>query len=80
MAQEWAPLGVRVNALAPGPVLTDMVKAVEGTEFHRQMIETTSQKRIASPEEIVGSVLYLVSDLSTYTTGSTIVVDGGMNS
>jgi NAD(P)-dependent dehydrogenase (short-subunit alcohol dehydrogenase family) len=79
MAQEWAPLGVRVNALAPGPVLTDMVKAVEGTEFHRQMLEATSQKRIADPEEIVGSVLYLVSDLSTYTTGSTIIVDGGMN-
>jgi NAD(P)-dependent dehydrogenase (short-subunit alcohol dehydrogenase family) len=79
MAQEWAPLGVRVNALAPGPVLTDMVRAVEGTEFHRQMVEATSQKRIASAEEIVGTILYLVSDLSTYTTGSTIVVDGGMN-
>jgi NAD(P)-dependent dehydrogenase (short-subunit alcohol dehydrogenase family) len=80
MALEWAPLGVRVNALAPGPVLTDMVRAVEGTEFHRQMIEATSMKRIASAEEIVGSVLYLVSDASSYTTGSTLVVDGGMNS
>ncbi len=80
MAQEWAPLGVRVNALAPGPVATDMVRAVEGTEFHRQMVEATSMKRIASAEEIVGSVLYLVSDASTYTTGSTLVVDGGMNS
>jgi NAD(P)-dependent dehydrogenase (short-subunit alcohol dehydrogenase family) len=79
MAQEWAPLGVRVNALAPGPVATDMVRAVEGTEFHRQMVEATSQKRIASPEEIVGSVLYLVSDASSFTTGSTLVVDGGMN-
>jgi NAD(P)-dependent dehydrogenase (short-subunit alcohol dehydrogenase family) len=79
MAQEWAPLGVRVNALAPGPVATDMVRAVEGTEFHRQMIEATAMKRIASPEEIVGSVLYLVSDASSYTSGSTIVVDGGMN-
>lgn len=79
MAQEWAPLGVRVNALAPGPVATDMVRAVEGTEFHRQMVESTAQKRIASAEEIVGSVLYLVSDASTYTTGSTLVVDGGSN-
>ncbi|HEY2774727.1 MAG TPA: glucose 1-dehydrogenase [Candidatus Binatia bacterium] len=79
MAQEWAPLGVRVNALAPGPVATDMVRAVEGTEFHRQMVEATSMKRIAPAEEIVGSVLYLVSDASTYTTGSTLVVDGGMN-
>jgi NAD(P)-dependent dehydrogenase (short-subunit alcohol dehydrogenase family) len=79
MAQEWAPLGVRVNALAPGPVATDMVRAVEGTDFHRMMIDATSMKRIASPEEIVGSVLYLVSDASSYTTGSTLVVDGGMN-
>ena len=79
MAQEWAPLGVRVNALAPGPVATDMVRAVEGTEFHRQMVESTAQKRIATPEEIVGSVLYLVSDASSYTTGSTLVVDGGSN-
>ena len=79
MAQEWAPLGVRVNALAPGPVATDMVRAVEGTEFHRQMVDATSMKRIASPEEIIGSVLYLVSDASSYTTGSTLVVDGGMN-
>lgn len=79
MAQEWAPLGVRVNALAPGPVATDMVRAVEGTEFHRQMVESTAQKRIAVAEEIVGSVLYLVSDASTYTTGSTLVVDGGSN-
>lgn len=79
MAQEWAPLGVRVNALAPGPVLTDMVRAVEGTEFHRQMVEATAMKRIAAPEEIVGTVLYLASDASSYTTGSTIVVDGGMN-
>lgn len=79
MAQEWAPLGVRVNALAPGPVATDMVRAVEGTEFHRQMVEATAMKRIASPEEIVGSVLYLVSDASSYTSGSTLIVDGGMN-
>jgi NAD(P)-dependent dehydrogenase (short-subunit alcohol dehydrogenase family) len=79
MAQEWAPLGVRVNALAPGPVLTDMVRAVEGTEFHRMMVDATSMKRIASPEEVAQSVLYLVSDAAAYTTGSTLVVDGGMN-
>jgi NAD(P)-dependent dehydrogenase (short-subunit alcohol dehydrogenase family) len=79
MAQEWAPLGVRVNALAPGPVATDMVRAVEGTEFHRQMVEATAMKRIASPEEIAASVLYLASDASSYTSGSTLVVDGGMN-
>ncbi|HYC00718.1 MAG TPA: SDR family oxidoreductase [Candidatus Limnocylindrales bacterium] len=79
MALEWAPLGVRVNALAPGPVNTDMVKATEGTDFHRLMSEATAMKRISEPEEIVGSVLYLVSDLSPYTTGSTLVVDGGMN-
>ncbi len=80
MAQEWASLGVRVNALAPGPVSTDMVKAVEGTAFHRNMVESTSMKRIATPEEIAASVLYLVSDAASYATGSTLVVDGGMNS
>jgi NAD(P)-dependent dehydrogenase (short-subunit alcohol dehydrogenase family) len=79
MAQEWAPLGVRVNAIAPGPVDTDMVRATEGTEFHRLMIDSTAMKRIASAEEVAASVLFLASDASSFTSGSTLVVDGGMN-
>ena len=71
---------INKESLAPGPVSTDMVKAVEGTAFHRNMVESTSMKRIATPEEIAASVLYLVSDAASYATGSTLVVDGGMNS
>jgi NAD(P)-dependent dehydrogenase (short-subunit alcohol dehydrogenase family) len=78
MAQEWAPLGVRVNALAPGPVRTDMVKAVEGTGFHDAMVESTLMKRVAAPEELVESALFLASDASSYMTGQALVVDGGV--
>jgi NAD(P)-dependent dehydrogenase (short-subunit alcohol dehydrogenase family) len=77
MAHEWAPLGVRVNALAPGPFMTDMVKAVPSEEFRQGMIDSTALKRIADPEEIVASVLYLVSDASSYMTGAALTVDGG---
>lgn len=77
MAQEWAPLGVRVNALAPGPFATDMVAAVTDEEFQRVMTDSTAMKRIADPQEILGAVLYLVGDDATYTTGSTLTVDGG---
>ena len=78
MAQEWAPLGVRVNALAPGPVRTDMVKAVEGTGFHDVMVESTLMKRVAPPEELIEAALFLASDASSYMTGQALVVDGGV--
>lgn len=79
MAAEWASIGIRVNALAPGSFHSDMfdnsAKVLPG--FIEGSIATTLQKRIAETDEIVGSMLYLASDLSSFTTGSTLVTDGG---
>jgi NAD(P)-dependent dehydrogenase (short-subunit alcohol dehydrogenase family) len=78
MAQEWSSLGVRVNALAPGPVMTDMVRGIAHDQaFMDGMINSTAMKRIADPEEIVPAVLFLVSDAASYMTGCALTVDGG---
>jgi NAD(P)-dependent dehydrogenase (short-subunit alcohol dehydrogenase family) len=76
LAAEWAPLGIRVNALAPGYVKTEMAP-VDRPEFRRQWIEDAPMRRYATPEEIAPSLLYLASDASSFMTGSVLVVDGG---
>ncbi len=76
MAAEWAPHGVRVNALAPGTVNTDMVRNT-GPEAVERMKEISFQKRIAEADEMVGPALLLVSDAGSYVTGHMIVADGG---
>ncbi|WP_334141191.1 SDR family NAD(P)-dependent oxidoreductase [Rhabdothermincola sp.] len=79
MAKEWAPRGVRVNALAPGPFATDMMAATyEVPEFRDAIVASTLLKRIADPEEIVGAALFLASDASSYMTGSVLPIDGGI--
>jgi NAD(P)-dependent dehydrogenase (short-subunit alcohol dehydrogenase family) len=67
---------VRVNAIMAGTFLTDVSKAWDMDAF-AQRAETFALKRGGQPEEIVGAALYLASDLSSYTTGSVITVDGG---
>ncbi len=81
MAQEWAPWKVRVNALSPGPFLTDMVEggAKNSPGFLERLENATFLHRIADPSEIVGPVLYLASDASSYVTGDDICVAGGMH-
>jgi NAD(P)-dependent dehydrogenase (short-subunit alcohol dehydrogenase family) len=76
LAAEWAPLGIRVNALAPGYVKTDMAP-VDRPEFRRHWIEDAPMQRYATPEEIAPSVVYLASDASAFMTGSVLVIDGG---
>jgi NAD(P)-dependent dehydrogenase (short-subunit alcohol dehydrogenase family) len=76
LAAEWAPAGVRVNAVAPGYVQTDMTP-IERPEFKRYWIEDTPQQRAASPDEIAPSVVFLASAASSYMTGSVLVIDGG---
>jgi NAD(P)-dependent dehydrogenase (short-subunit alcohol dehydrogenase family) len=76
LAAEWAPLGIRVNALAPGYVKTEMAP-VDRPEFRRHWIEDAPQQRYATPEEIAPSVVYLASDASAFMTGSVLVIDGG---
>jgi NAD(P)-dependent dehydrogenase (short-subunit alcohol dehydrogenase family) len=79
-AQEWAPWKVRVNALSPGPFESEMVDgAARLREGFRELIASgTMQKRIADPSEIVGPVVYLASDASSFVTGDDISVSGGM--
>ncbi len=76
LALEWAPHGIRVNAVAPGYVKTEMAP-VDRPEFRRHWIEDAPMRRYATPEEIAPSVLYLASDASSFMTGSVLVVDGG---
>ena len=76
LAAEWAPHGVRVNALAPGYVKTEMAP-VDEPHFRARWIDDAPMRRAASPEEIAPSVIYLASDASSFMTGSVLVVDGG---
>lgn len=81
MAQEWAPWKVRVNALSPGPFMSEMVEgaARDAPGFLDLIASGTYQKRIADPGEIVGPVVYLASDASSFVTGDDISVSGGMH-
>ncbi len=76
LAAEWAGLGIRVNAIAPGYVKTDMAP-VDRPEFRRHWIEDTPQQRYAMPAEIAPSVVFLASPASSFMTGSVLVIDGG---
>lgn len=76
MAAEYAPIGVRVNALAPGPVDTDMVRA-NPKELQDAMAAMSLQRRIARPDEMVGPALLLASDAGSYMTGQVLIADGG---
>jgi NAD(P)-dependent dehydrogenase (short-subunit alcohol dehydrogenase family) len=76
LAAEWAALGIRVNAIAPGYVKTEMAP-VDRPEFRRHWIEDTPQQRYALPEEIAPSVVFLASPASAFMTGSVLVIDGG---
>jgi NAD(P)-dependent dehydrogenase (short-subunit alcohol dehydrogenase family) len=76
LAAEWAPHGVRVNAVAPGYVKTEMTP-IDRPEFKRHWIDDVPQQRAATPEEIAPSVLFLASPAAGFMTGSILVIDGG---
>jgi NAD(P)-dependent dehydrogenase (short-subunit alcohol dehydrogenase family) len=76
LAAEWAPHGVRVNALAPGYTKTEMAP-VDEPRFRRHWIEDAPMQRYAMPDELGPSLVYLASDASSFMTGSVLVVDGG---
>ncbi|HEY9522709.1 MAG TPA: glucose 1-dehydrogenase [Thermopolyspora sp.] len=78
LAVEWADRGVRVNAVAPGYFETDFTKGLRNSKVWRDvLLRRIPQGRFGTPHEVVGAVLFLASDLSTYVTGSTLAVDGG---
>jgi NAD(P)-dependent dehydrogenase (short-subunit alcohol dehydrogenase family) len=78
LANEWAPLGVRVNAIAPGVFPTDLNRPlIEGTERGKMLKWHTPMGRFGEAEELVGAAIYLASPSASYTSGHTIIVDGG---
>lgn len=78
MAREWAPLGINVNAVAPGFTRTDFSRPIWSNPDVEKMIAHTIPKgKIAEPEDVVGAVLFLASPAAEYITGNTIYVDGG---
>ncbi len=77
MALDWAP-DVRVNAVAPGYVLTDLTADIEGNERLLASIrDRTPLARFAEPAEVAGPVVFLASDAASYVTGACLSVDGG---
>lgn len=78
-AKEYGKDNIRVNALCPGFVDTDMTQVMkDNKQFMDEFIAKLPVARMGVPEDMVGAVLYLVSDAALYTTGTTIVVDGGL--
>jgi NAD(P)-dependent dehydrogenase (short-subunit alcohol dehydrogenase family) len=80
MALDLAAHGIRVNAIAPGPTLTGLTRASYGdSERRRATIAQIPLGRLGDPQDLVGAILFLASDESRWTTGSTVTVDGGYN-
>jgi NAD(P)-dependent dehydrogenase (short-subunit alcohol dehydrogenase family) len=78
LAAEWAPLGIRVNAIAPGYFRTAMTETFYGDpEWERRMLEKIPQRRFGRMDDLAGAALFLASDASSYVTGHCIPVDGG---
>lgn len=77
LAKELAGQNIRVNAIAPGFIDTDMARSLSEAKF-RERIDSIKMGRIGKPEEVANVALFLASDLSSYVTGQVIGVDGGM--
>ncbi|MFO1074226.1 MAG: glucose 1-dehydrogenase [Geminicoccaceae bacterium] len=78
LACEWASLGVRVNALAPGYIATDMTLAMRARpELYDTWLAMTPMQRCGEPREVAAAALFLASDAASYVTGSILSVDGG---
>jgi NAD(P)-dependent dehydrogenase (short-subunit alcohol dehydrogenase family) len=76
MAAEFIPFGIRVNALAPGPVDTDMMRK-NPPDAIEYMTQTSLMKRLGTPDEMVGAAMLLTCDAGSYITGQVIIADGG---
>ena len=77
LACEWAKHNIRVNAISPGYICTDMTPPTSNKAWMDIWFAMSPIKRLGTPMELAGAVLYLASDASTFTTGCNIVIDGG---
>ncbi len=77
LAREIGPMGIRVNAVAPGLIETEMVAALK-KELADTIIKSSSLRRIGRPEEVAEAVAFLASERAAYITGQCLIVDGGI--
>lgn len=78
LANEWAPRGIRVNAIAPGYIATTNTAALQADETRsRQILERIPAGRWGQPEDLAGAAVFLASGASAYVTGTVLTVDGG---
>jgi NAD(P)-dependent dehydrogenase (short-subunit alcohol dehydrogenase family) len=75
-ALEYADQGIRVNAVAPGPILTENLE-LAGEDMQRKAGMAMPMQRVGRPEEVAATVLWLCSDAASYITGTTVPIDGG---
>jgi NAD(P)-dependent dehydrogenase (short-subunit alcohol dehydrogenase family) len=78
LAVEWGPQNIRVNCIAPGLIRTDFARALwENPDTYKATVSKYPLRRIGEPDEIAGAAIFLASDAGSFTTGQTLVIDGG---
>ncbi|MDN5314190.1 MAG: sorbose reductase [Clostridiales bacterium] len=75
LAVEWVDKNIRVNSISPGYIKT-AITAKSNPEYQKKWLASIPYKRMGTPEELAGAVIYLLSDASTYTSGSDLIIDG----
>jgi NAD(P)-dependent dehydrogenase (short-subunit alcohol dehydrogenase family) len=80
LAMEWGPHGVRVNAIAPGFIVTDLTRKLWADERMQAWVKAnTPQGRLGQPQDLIGTALFLASPAATFLTGQILYVDGGFS-
>ena len=77
LACEWSKYNIRVNSISPGYICTDMTPSTSNKAWMDTWFAMSPTKRLGTPQELAGAVLYLASSASSFTTGCNIVIDGG---
>ena len=78
VARELGKINIRVNNIAPGMIDTKMLNSNTNKEIIKEMINRSSLKKVGSSKDVASAILFLASDMSSYISGETIKVDGGM--